>query len=183
MNEIEYRKELLSKARSGYKLDSKEREWLTTHKAFSDTYGQPFLQMDILELEPNCSYEIRAALVSSNCLEIIEPIVTVPMNKGEFSANDGRGGLVRVKALSRALDRNREELNFTFKSKHGLLCIKYHYLAIDHRGAEYWLSSTIDSNLAMKRQDISDNRIRYCCLGASNPETEHFDFELSWVRI
>ena len=78
LEEIEYREKLLKTLRLGGKVEPSEREWLVTHKAFSDIYGWPFLVMDIIELEPNRTYTVTAELLFKNCCETMMTTVSVP---------------------------------------------------------------------------------------------------------
>lgn len=182
MEEIAYRGRLLERARSGGKLEPDEREWLVTHKAFSDIYGWPYLVMDIIKLEPNCNYTVTAELLFSNCSEMMISTVSLPRSKGRILFDDKNGQSQMTKAVGLFFDEKNKELTFSLKSKMGLMCVTMEYRTKDHRGVEHWRSSVNDDRLAMKIIESTDTKRRYSCCGIENSQTEHFDFELRWEK-
>lgn len=182
LEEIEYREKLLKTLRLGGKVEPSEREWLVTHKAFSDIYGWPFLVMDIIELEPNRTYTVTAELLFKNCCETMMPTVSVPQRKGKILFNDPEGQLQKTTALGLFFSEKNKELVFSFKAKNGLLCVTMEYLTKNHMGTEYWASSVGRSGLAMEVVESTDTKRCYTCRGIENRQTEHFDFELRWEK-
>ena len=114
LEEIEYREKLLKTLRLGGKVEPSEREWLVTHKAFSDIYGWPFLVMDIIELEPNRTYTVTAELLFKNCCETMMPTVSCPL----ITKNDGTGSVLqREKQRARVLVQGEKR---AFVCDHGV---------------------------------------------------------------
>ena len=79
--EIEYRKILYNRATKGEKLTKEERVWAATHRSYNKIKGYPFLNIDIIELQPKGKYYVTARIEKINYPNRFSPIFSVPGGK------------------------------------------------------------------------------------------------------
>lgn len=179
-DEIAYRSSLLEAARSGHQLSADEKRWLSTHSAFSTRYGCPYLSMDILKLSPRVKYIITVRFISSCSKHTLTPTFSVPQGKGHIQWTGQDGANEKAKVLSTASSKDEPVSCFSFKSEQGLMAVTYHYQTQDHRGTEYWHSSTIDDRLAMKKAAVKENEVIYSCTDIDGDSFNEYVFSVSW---
>lgn len=178
-DEIAYRSSLLEAARKGQRLSADERCWLSTHCAFSTRYGYPYLSMDILKMSPEVKYNITVRLISSCSKHTLTPTFSVPHGSGHIQWTEG-GATEKAKMLSTANSKGEPVSCFSFKSEQSLMAVTCHYQTQDHRGAEFWNSSTIDDRLAMKKTAVKENEVIYSCTDTNGGGFDKYVFSVSW---
>lgn len=179
-DEIAYRSSLLETARKGQRLSADERCWLSTHSAFSTRYGYPYMSMDILKLSPEVKYNITVRLISSCSKHTLTPTFFVPHGKGHIQWQRQDGTAEKAKMLSTENSNDEPVSCFSFKSEQGLMAVSYHYKTRDHRGTEFWNSSTIDDRLAMKKTVVKENEVIYSCTDIDGNDFDKYVFSVSW---
>lgn len=178
-DEIAYRSSLLETARNGQRLSADEHRWLSTHSAFSARYGYPYLSMDTLKLSPKVKYNITVRLISSCSKHTLTPTFSVPHGSGHIQWTEG-GATEKAKMLSTANSKDEPVSCFLFQSEQGIMAVNYHYKTRDHRGAEFWNSSTIDDRLAMKKTAVKENEVIYSCTDIDGDGFDKYVFSVSW---
>ncbi len=186
--EIEYRNSLYS---SGRKLTAEERIWLGTHSLYNLRFGFPILNVAVEKLEPQKWYLITVRAESVAHEEKIGPFIEVSGLKGKIIADfelvDYKGNISLgkpVKMLSCDLYEG-ESFMVKYFSKSGFLSVgywcDYFDTAVNLHKSES--SSTRNTDFAMKREEISGNKVRYCC---KEPMYDSFDaiiFTAEWNEI
>lgn len=186
--EIEYRNSLY---RSGRKLTSEERIWIGTHQLYNCRFGFPFLNIAVEKLEPQKWYLITVKAESVAHEEKIWPFIEVSGLKGKIIADfelvDYRGNISLGKPVKMLSCDLYEGEGFTVKyfSELGFISVGY--------GCDYFdtvinlnmseNSSTMNTDFAMKREEISSNKVRYYC---KEPMSDSFDaiiFTVEWNEI
>lgn len=186
--EIEYRNSLYN---SGRKLTPEERSWLGTHPLYNCRFGFPILNVAVEKLEPKKWYLITVNAESVAHEGEIGPFIEVSGLKGKIIADfelvDYRGNISLGKPVKILSSDLYEGECFTVKyfSDLGFLSVGY--------GCDYFdtvmnlhmseKSSTWNADFAMKREEISSNKVRYYC---KEPMSDSFDaiiFTVEWNEI
>lgn len=189
MDEVEYRERLIKKVHAGQKLSKEEQLWLITTPLYNTKFGAPVLNVDILRLKPNCTYNIIVSLLSNNSGGIIFPAFGSPDKKGKITV---RGSLYRKGELCTYKDAyivafeslcKDEPSEFSFKSSTGILNLILHCRFVDNHGLLTGKSSMSgDNRFAMQKQVISDNEIVYFCTSPLNDNFEDYSFSIRFVE-
>lgn len=186
--EIEYRNSLYN---SGRKLTPEERIWLGTHPLYNCRFGFPILNVAVEKLEPKKWYLITVNAESVAHEGEIGPFIEVSGLKGKIIADfelvDYRGNKSLGKSVKILSSDLYEGEGFTVKyfSDLGFISVGY--------GCDYFdivvnrniceSTSTRNTYFAMKREEISRNKVRYNC---KEPLSDSFDaiiFTVKWNEI
>ena len=202
---IEYRQELNKKVAAGKKLTPSEKEWCKTNPVYNGKYTEPCYQRDIIQLSPNSSYNIKVTLeyspndniffeivdVCSPNPEVTIPTIGIPWGRGEIKAhiidqNPEEKTSKKVKFLGVLISKLRPTSSFVLNSEHGYMSIEYKHQYFKEKMKLYTReSSVLNFAYGMKKELVSDNKVRYTC---KNPLADHgvFDdliFSVEWVKI
>lgn len=180
IEEIRIREELFTKAANGIKLEKEEHLWLTTHCTYNSKIGYPYLNKDIIKLEPNVLYDVCVRCEFYSYPYKVSPVIGVADLDGEiitdfelkdFYGNKSKNQTTKMLALS--MNETGKELCFKIKSKAGLMSVAYeceHYVD--------WLGRTIkeisDSgkfNFAMNKKCDGDFVLYEC----KDPDSDNFN--------
>ena len=190
--EMDYRNELLLRARSRKKLTSEEQLWLASHRIINQNLGYPCLNKDIVELEKNVVYSVHVNVERLTYTDRIIPVITVPAGEGEIIAE---GNLIdhnkkttlkkSVKMLGILIDSNHGEMDFLYQSKLGLLGVSYECDFYDElqRLTIRKNSGSPSLDFAMLRENLSENKIMYRCKIPTNDDFDSFVFSLEWNKV
>ncbi len=187
MDNIEYRTKLNSQTS---KLTPEEKRWLATNPQFSERFGYPFLQSDIIIIEPQTIYDVEIVFESSTELCKITPTIAIPMNKGYIKSTEllYRSGSLsptttdKLYMLSTCNDALHPTSKLIVYSELGCFKVLYHCKTQDHRGYEYSAGSNIMQPLAMKREKLCPNMYRYFCNGMENSNFFDYVFTVQWKK-
>lgn len=188
--EIIYREKILSKARKGEKITVEDRFWLATHRSINRNMGYPYLNTDIISFKSNMNYLISIKVEKLEYPYRIIPVVTAPDGKGkiipiDMTVKDYNGKITNKKAvevLGLLVDSNRIERKFFYQSSLGLLGISYQcdYFNEKQHIMVRGNSDTGIPNLAMIRENMSDNKIVYSCKSPNDDSFEALVFSIKW---
>ncbi len=187
--EIEYRRELLSIVRNGGKLLPEERLWLATHRIINRMLGYPYINTDIVQLQPNVNYVVCVKVEKLTYSDRIIPVITVPGGKGTIVTNgylaDYNGNAVSkkmVKMLGVLVDAKHNEVEFAYQSNLGLIGISYECDYFDERQKLIIRKNSCvgDPGYAMLSESLANNKIRYRCKNPVNDSFEEFVFTLEY---
>lgn len=189
--EINYRNRILARIRDGKKITSEDRLWLVTHRIINRVLGYPYINTDVIHLQQNVNYLIRVNVEKLTYPNRIIPVITVPGGKGRIIANsalvDHNGNISTkeaVKMLGVMVDSNHNEAEFTYQSNLGLLGISYECDYFDSRQHIMLRKNSCvgDSNFAMLREVLADNKMRYRCKVPTNKNFDSFVFSIEWNK-
>ncbi len=187
--EIDYRNEILLRVRNGKKISPEERLWLVTHRLINRSLGYPYLNTDIIHLQPKVNYSIRVKVENLTISNRIIPVITIPGGKGKLVANtqltDHNGNISprkNVKMLGLLIDMNHCESKLSYQSNLGLLGVSYECDYFDDKqGIMLRKNSCVgDPKFAMLCEFLSDNKILYRCKAPTNDSFESFVFSIEW---
>lgn len=86
-NEIAVRNHLREKVARREKLTQEEKQWLETHKEFSQILGVPYLKKDIICLEKDEYYQFRVSFLRANHPFMIAPCFKAPVLEGNITTD------------------------------------------------------------------------------------------------
>lgn len=185
--EIEYRNTLLKTLHEGGKISKEDRDWLQTHVAYNSRYGYPIISRDIIKIKPNVKYNVCVNFINARGINRISPLFIIPLNKGYISTNEdeidanrkiSKG--IRSKSISTMNSKENAECEFMCLSKLGLISICYECETTDWRGVSHMSSSIFRDKLAMRKEEVSDNKIVYYCTDFENEEFDGYVFSVEW---
>lgn len=187
-----YRNEILSRARSGKKLIPEEQLWLASHRIINQNLGYPYLNKDIVQLEPNTVYSVHVNVEHLAYTDRIVPVITVPAGKGVIITE---GNLVdhnqkttfkkSVKMLGILINSEHSGMDFYYQSNLGLLGVSYECDFYDElqRLKIRKNSGSPSLDFAMLREDLSKNKIVYRCKNPTNDDFDSLVFSLEWNTV
>lgn len=188
MNDFDYQKELNNKLYKGIKLTPNEKQWLATHPLYREKSDSTILVRDIITIEPNRNYHVN--VVYESCSEDFKftPTIAIPMSRGEIRTADTVYGFSnnspskdkRIYMLSTCNNPIHPISNLTVFSELGCFQVLYHIKTMDHRGTEYWASSTVMLPLGMRKETISENSCKYFCNSMENGNFSSYTFSVFW---
>lgn len=190
--EIQYRKEILDKVRNGNKVTVAERRWLQTHPVYNRMLDYPYINTDIISLEPNVKYRVRVNFESATYSGRIIPGITVPLGEGgiltDFSVIDIRGRETArkpIKMLGCQIDPERREIEFLYWTRIGLMGIWYEceYFDDKQRLMIRQSSNTGNAGYAMIRELLAENKIRYRCKIPTKDSFDGLVFSIKWEKV
>ena len=190
MDEVEYREKLIKQVHAGQKLSKEERLWLITNPIYNTKFGAPVLNVDILRLKPNCTYNVFVTLLTNNSGEIIFPAFGVPDKNGRIIVRNNlyrKGELCPYKdaymVAFETLCDNKPSDEFSFKSTTGILSITIHCRFFDNHGLLTGKSSMSgDSRFAMRKKYVSDDEIVYFCTSPLNDNFNDYSFSVRFAK-
>lgn len=187
-NELAQRQAIMDKIRNGNSIDTKERTWLMTHSLYNTFYGIDAYNISIEKVPLNRTLKLSIVIESCSYSGRIIPIISVPAAQGNIFTTmnlrdyDGHNTNKPIKMLGIEIVNNIQLYKLEYISELGLLGVHY--------GCDYYdeklklckreSSSTGNPNLAMKKEILDEQAIRYYC---KSPLTNAFDalvFRLSW---
>ena len=185
LEEITLREQILSNAREGKKITPEDRLWLLTHKMYNQQLGYPFLNNDIIQLNPKTTYYIQISIEQNLYPMRILPVISVPGGKGEITANelyDYNSSSKKVKALGLILNPQHSVTAVQYQSDLGLLGVSFQCDYYDHKLQLITRkdSSSGDPHYAMIAEKISENKIRYRCKMPNMDSFDAFVFIIEW---
>lgn len=180
---IEYRELLNHKVILGEKLTTEEKEWFILNPTFNPLYDNEIYQKDIIQLTPNQQYSIIITLEHTSAqADEVFPIISGITKKDSilfdehYDVRDINGNVkkapVRILGLLNLLKNPLQHLIYRCGS--GKFDIGY--------GCEYYdpkmrlhkrESSKCNFGYAMKKEIISENKVRYSC---KHPLDDRYDF-------
>lgn len=189
--EMRYRKELLSRVRDGKKITPNDRLWLQTHKVINRLLGYPYLNTDIICLQPKVNYLVRVKIETLAYSNRIIPVITVPGGKGKIIPYwlllDGKKVETKkpVKMLGLILDLSHNQAEITYQSDLGLLGVSYECDYFDDK--QHLMirqdSNTGNATFAMLSEVLADNKILYRCKVPDTNNFESFAFSIEWETV
>ena len=187
--EIEYRNSLMSRLYKGEKISSEERLWLHTHSIYHWKMGYPYLKADVLSLKAKQMYRFHVTVEKLTYEKRIIPIISVPVGKGSIYTdfaimdsygNDKSGNPVRILGIT--INKEYQKTSFLYRSNTGLVMVTY---ACDYYDEKHQrlLSDTSDSGssrLAMLKEIVSENKVRYQCKSPISDSFDSLAFSVTW---
>lgn len=190
-NEIAVRNQLRKKVASREKLTQEEKQWLDTHKEFSQILGIPYLKKDIISLEKDANYQFRVSFLKATHPLMIAPCFKAPVLEGNITTDmelyDFYGKKSKskaVKILVTHISKENSVFTFSYHSKLGALCV-YFFCEYDDRRQHLRMRRSSDSweGLYMLRRDINENTVLYQCKSDGAEEYDSLIFLVEWCRI
>ena len=190
-NEIAVRNHLREKVARREKLTQEEKQWLETHKEFSQILGVPYLKKDIICLEKDEYYQFRVSFLRANHPFMIAPCFKAPVLEGNITTDrelcDYYGKKSKSKAVKMLVTHISKENNaftFSYHSKLGALCV-YFFCEYDDQRQHLRMRRSSDSweGLYMLRRDIDENKVLYQCKAEGAAEYDSLVFLLEWRKI
>lgn len=190
--EIEYRNEILARVRNGEKVTSMEQQWLLTHRIYNRSMGYPYLNTDIIQLQPNINYCVRIKVESMTFDRRILPVITVPGGRGKIVANslcsysnDNVKSKKIVKMLGILIDKTHKETEITYQSDLGVLGVSFECEYFDEKQQLIIRknSNVGDPNFAMFSETLANNKMIYQCKPPMEKDFESFIFSIEWNPI
>ena len=190
-NEIAARNQLRKKVASGEKLTQTEKQWLDTHKEFSQILGIPYLKKDVIRLEKDASYQFRVSFLKATHPLMIAPCFKAPVLAGNITTNeelyDFYGKKSKSKSVKMLVTRISEEnkvFTFSYHSKLGALCV-YFFCEYDDQKQHLRMRRSSDSweGLYMLRRDVKENAVLYQCKADGAEEYDSLIFLVDWNKI
>ncbi len=187
--EIEHRNTIMSRIRNGEKVTSEDRLWLATHRIYNRVLGYPYLNADIIHLDPNVNYHICIKVESLTYPSRILPVITVPGGKGTIVANNVLYDYTNtvtskkgVKMLGVLVDLNHNKTKITYQSTLGLLGVSFECEYYDDKQhlTIRKNSNVGDPNFAMLGEVLTKNKILYRCKTPDKNNFESFVFSIQW---
>ncbi|MBR2315080.1 MAG: hypothetical protein IKA56_00405 [Clostridia bacterium] len=179
--EIAFRNNLLDRIRNGDKVTNEERQWLVTNPVYNERYTEPYYRVDIIKLDSTSVCEVKVCIESIKYENKIAPIIGVPAQKGKILTRDivvdlygNEKKFKPIKMLCFDLDMSEPESTVKYKSDLGILSVHYECQVLDNRMNVFVRESSWYSKLdmAMKKQELDDNKVRYFC---KSPTDDSFD--------
>ena len=187
IEEINYRNMIMERRRKGEKLTREERQWIDTHRLINRELGYPYLNTDMIQLQPNERYHIHVQVESRSYEGRMIPIITVPAQKGSIVSNlelTDYEGNIKTGQEVKMLGLLTDVAEFDYRSELGLLGVSYECDYFDDR---LRVMQRIDSglgypNFAMLREDLSENKVLYRCKTPVKDNYEGLVFSITWRR-
>ncbi len=191
--EIAYRKELWEKERQKYTTE--EREWLSTHSWYNFQLGYPYLNDSVEKLKPNTCYNINVIMESSVYENSVSAIIHEPLYNQvilpDFPVIEVRTKKVKqgkkISMLEISYDNPGKSVDFKYETTElGLMSVAYFCDYFDKVSPKVKIGKVSSDgwiDYAMKREVISDNKIRFHC---KSPLKDTFDalvFTVEWTEI
>lgn len=190
--QIEHRKAILDRIRRGNRITPDDRLWLATHPIFNRSLGYPYLNADIISLQPNQTFLIRIEVEACSYPSRILPVLTVPGKKGAIIPSkllmDRSGNLLSrkpVRMLGVLVDGDNQNAEVHYQSAFGLLGISFE---CEYYDCKQHLTIREDSNtgnpcFAMYCEKCADNKVLYKCKPPGLDNFESFCFSVEWFRL
>lgn len=189
VDEINHRNNILKQVREGQKISPQDRLWLSTHRIYNRLLGHPYLNTDMINLQPNKDYNVIVRIEKLVYTRRIIPVITVPGGKGSIVTNarltrlDGNPPSKKgVKMLGLLLDSQKRETEFTYRSALGIMGVSYECDYFDDK-QEIIIrkdSSVGDPYFAMLSENIDNNKKMYRCKIPMREDFEQFSFSVEW---
>ncbi len=171
---IDYRNSLLQKLKIGERLSSSEKIWLQVNPAYNVSYGEDALAFDILQLHPNAKYSVQLSLKDMNPKGIFQSWFTCVLGDGVISIP---GDSKKYQSIRFRLTKDEPTITFDFYSENGLARVEYAqiYETNNSTGINS-VKSDWYPKLAMKKKELSKNKIAYSCKSKDNEDFNSFIF-------
>ena len=189
-SEIAERQYIKDKIRNNIKITPEERVWLMTHSVYNQKWGNDTFNVAVEHIEQNKWYVIRVIVESVSYDKRIVPVLSaLPAKKGKIVADfemwNYNGVSVRnksVKVLGFEFDDNKFEYEVEYFSDLGIISIQYECDYFDskmnlNRRAH---SCSEDPALAMRREIVDVNTIRYYCKSPIDSSFDALVFNVHW---
>jgi len=189
-SEIVERQYIKDKIRNNIKITSEERKWLMTHSVYNQKWGNDTLNVAVERIEPNKWHVVRVSVESASYDKRIIPVLSaLPAKKGQIVADfevwnyDGVPvGNKPVKVLGFEFDDNKFEYQVEYFSDLGIFSVQYECDYFDskmnlNRRAH---SCSEDTELAMRREIVDGNTIRYYCKSPVDCSFDALVFKIHW---
>lgn len=189
-SELEERERIKSKVRNNIKITPDERKWLMTHSVYNQKWGNDTFNVAVEHIDPNKWYVVRVSVESVSYDKRIVPVLSaLPAKKGqivaEFEVRNYDGVPVEnkpVKVLGFEFDDNKFEYEVEYFSDLGIISIQYECDYFDskmnlNRRAH---SCSEDPALAMRREIVDVNTIRYYCKSPIDSSFDALVFNVHW---
>ena len=188
--EIEQRDLILNKVRNNIKISPDERMWLLTHSVYNQKWGVDAFNISVEHIEPNKWFLVKVRVESLSYDKRIIPILsTMPAKKRQivagFEVRTYDGDLVenkKIKAIGFEIKDDICEYEVEIFSDLGLFSVQYEcdYFDLKQKINKREASGTGNSYLAMRRQKLDKNTVKYYC---KSPNKDSFDalvFTVHW---
>ena len=156
----------------------------------SEKFGMPFLKSDSITIAPNVEYIVTIKLEECDTEQKITPTVAVPQRKGyikptQIVYNSDHVPVpnnVTTYVLNTCNTLEYPVSKISFSSDLGCMEIYYQCMVSDHRGTRFWGSSKMVPNLAMKKEIVSESKIKYYCNDSKSDKFNSYIFSVEWCR-
>ncbi len=196
---MEYRESLYAKGNENW--TEEDRRWIACNPYYSKNFGEEYYRKDVIKLIPNTKYLITLKCLHHEPSYPIVPVLSIP---------ECHSGYVRVdvdrypdippfnkvpRKLSTKLSvRVWEQVPgyLLHESDGGILCISFQaFIPVEQVILSRWWESTDLSSLAMTREQVSSNQIRYGCNSAGRrpellnapPAFDKYIFTVEWEPV
>ena len=185
---IKFRESINNKVYEGKKATKEEKEWFAVNPCYNELYDFPCYQRDIIHLKTNCTYCVTITFESSNSCDMVIPLISVVLGKGEIISNflltdSNVKNQSKIKALGVLISNENPISSILFKSANGYMSVKYQSQYFDDRQNIYKReASTVNLSYGMKKEYLNENKVRYRCKGRQDEKNE-FDalvFTIEW---
>lgn len=191
LNNINRRKEINTKWMRKEKVTKEDKEWCATNPTYNDRYGDSFYQEDIITLLPKQKYSITIEIESAPYGDKMIPTIGVAYGKGRIwgktiDQETGQKVDFETKYLGVCLTKNQPTYSFNFVSQLGYLCVEYKCEYFDEISKVYVRQPSImHYGYAMKKEIVSDNKLRYFCKHAKAEKNDFTSliFTITWNLI
>ena len=186
--EIDYRKTLMQKVfKSPRLISSEEKLWLQTHPAYSETYGYPHLEFDIIELsKPEC--KITCKLVKNSCSKLARAVFIPAADKGyidQVSAPVYVKGKMseskKLKSFSPYFDIIGQQISFVCHSPLKKLEVLFE-CEVGEGKYVHMMPSTITPFFVMKKEQMGELAFRYICSTQQELTVDSFIFDVELMN-
>ena len=190
LEEIAYRKEILDRAYKGIRPTKEERMWLCTHSYFNEALGYPYYGISVEHIKEKQWYKLRFTVEEVSYHKDVLIQISVASSKGQIFTPPEMKDMMWQERTEKPFRiicmeaKMGEEYEIAYYSPWGIFDIAYRLeMTTGSKDVIAYEPSNVLLSLAMLREQISDNKVRFRCNSASNMDFKALVFTLEWIEI